>query len=310
MVTFTVSGVVKYPDPVLKADALVFDSSSTLVLAPTEKNMTASTTLVIIAGQIDIKDHATITYDLDGRPGFDPITPAPPQTTPAANGFNGGSASGEGSYPQAQNGGNAGPGHTGVKGISGTNGPEIEIFVGKVAQAFPDALTVNVKGQDGGKGGKGGAGGNGGNGQKGAASQTSDSWYDGDKCDREPGRGGNGGRGGDAGLSGLGGAGGNGGIIKVFSLQATLPLVQGWNYIYKGGKGGDAGDPGDPGIGGTGGQQGDQNDPCPSRPEYAGSNGPGGRSVSDMDPTWQADFKGPDGADGDVGFFQIDQMPT
>jgi hypothetical protein len=310
MSTFTVTGVLRYSDAILQADSVRFESNSTLVLAPTEKNPNASTTLVIIAGEIVIKDHAIITYDLDGLPGLDPNTPAPPRMSTASNGFNGGSSSGEGSYPQANNGGNGGAGHTGEQGIAGINAPELEIFVGKITQAFPDAITVKFQGQDGGQGGKGGNGGMGGNGQKGAASQASDSWYDGDQCDREPGRGGNGGRGGDAGYPGLGGPGGNGGIVKVFALKPILPLVQNWKYIVDGGKGADPGDAGQEGSGGAGGPQGDHNDPCPTKPEYAGTNGPPGQSMNDIDNNWHTDYKGADGLKGDVGQYEIDLVPN
>ncbi|MDA4117336.1 MAG: hypothetical protein OK455_03225 [Thaumarchaeota archaeon] len=318
MVTFTVTGERRYSDAVLKADILKFDSGARLVLAPTgdqTKNPTCSTTLVIIAGEIDIADHAVITYDLDGLPGdppelvYDPDTPAPPNMTTAPNGFNGGSSPGEGPYSQANNGGDAAPGQPGQPGTSGINAPELEIFVGKVNQSFKDAITVNFKGQDGGKGGKGGNGGKGGDGQKGAASQASDSWYDGDNCDREPGRGGNGGKGGDAGFPGHGGAGGNGGIIKVFALHQTLPQVQTWIYINKGGKGAPPGDPGAPGAGGAGGPQGDQNDPCPSRPEYAGTNGPDGQKMDNIDNNWPTHYAGKDGVDGDLGEFEITAVP-
>ena len=307
---FTVAGVVKYGQVILQAGKITFESNSKLVLAPLEKNMVAPTTLTIIADTISIVDRAEITYDLDGLPGFDPDTPAPPQTSIAANGFNGGSSPGEGSYPQANSGGDGGPGHTGQKGIAGINAPELQIFVGRVEQVNSDAIKVNFKGQDGGKGGKGGTGGNGGKGQKGAASQTSDSWYDGDECTREPGRGGNGGKGGDAGYPGQGGAGGNGGIVKVFVKKDYLPAVQGWNYVISGGKGGPSGAPGQKGKGGKGGSQGDQNDPCPARPEYHGTDGPDGRLMDDMDPDWHVNYAGKDGLDGDVGTYELTEVPS
>lgn len=318
MVTFTVTGEKRYSDPILKADILKFNSNSRLVLAPTQdsKGPTANT-LVIIAGEIDIADRATITWDLDGLPGdppelvYDPDTPAPPTLSVAPNGPDGFSIPGDGPNPQAANGGDGGPGQTGAQGISGLDAPELEIFVGKVQQIHADAITVNFKGQDGGQGGKGGNGGKGGDGQKGSASKASDSWYDGDQCDQEPGRGGNGGKGGTAGYPGHGGAGGNGGVIKVFAMKGgTLALVQGWKYISGGGKGAPPGDAGKKGTGGAGGPQGDQNDPCPARPEYAGTPGPDGQSMDDIDMNWHTDYAGPDGQDGDVGTYEIDQMPA
>lgn len=310
MSVFDISGVVRYGQVVLQAGTVRFESNSKLVLAPSEKNMTPPTTLTIIADVIEIVDHAEITYDLDGLPGLDPDTPAPDQMSTAPNGANGGSSSGEGSYPQADNGGNGQPGKTGQQGIAGINAPELEIFVGQVNQVNPDAITVNFKGQDGGKGGRGGNGGKGGDGQKGAASQTSDSWYDGDECNREPGRGGNGGKGGDAGYPGRGGAGGNGGVIKVFAKKPSLPSVQTWKYIVSGGKGGPAGDPGQRGAGGAGGPQGDQNDPCPARSEYHGTDGPPGQSMTDIDEIWSVDYKGKDGQDGDVGTYELTGVPS
>ena len=311
MTVYTVSGVVRYGQVILQADTVKFESMSKLVLAPSEKNMAnPPNTLTIIAGEIIVADHAEITYDLDGLQGLDPDTPAPATMNTAPNGGDGGSSSGEGPYPQANNGGDGQPGKTGQKGVAGINAPELEIFVGKVSQSFPDAIFVDFKGQDGGRGGRGGNGGDGGTGQKGAASQTSDSWYDGDQCDREPGKGGNGGKGGDAGFPGRGGRGGNGGIVKVFALKQTLPLVQTWKYVVNGGKGAPPGDPGAPGSGGAGGPQGDQNDPCPARDEYAGTGGPSGLSMDDADPNWGTDYKGSDGLDGDVGTNEISGLPS
>jgi len=287
---------------------LVFKTNSKLVLTPDKERHTIPTTLTIIAKKIQIADTAEITYDLDGLPGFDPDTPAPPQMTSVSNGANGGSSPGEGSYPLANNGGDGSPGQTGKKGIAGIHAPELEIFVGDIIQNNPNALTINFKGQDGGKGGKGGDGGNGGNGQKGAASTASDSWYDGDECTREPGRGGNGGKGGDAGYPGKGGAGGNGSIINVFAK--TIASVQGWTYIFKGGAGGPSGDPGKKGNPGAGGAQGDRNEPCPTRSEYHGTDGPPGRSMNEIDPNWQTDFKGEDGSDGYSGIYELAGVPS
>jgi hypothetical protein len=310
MSVYNVVGVVRYGQVTLQAGTIKFASNSKLVLAPSEKNMVPPKSLTIIADKIEIVDHAEITYDFDGLPGFDPDTPAPPTMSTAPNGSGGGSSPGEGSFPQANNGGDGQPGKTGQKGIAGIDAPELEIFVGEVVQVNPDAIKVNFKGQDGGKGGKGGDGGTGGNGQKGAASQASDSWYDGDECTREPGRGGNGGKGGDAGYPGKGGAGGNGGIVKVFAKKPSLSSVQTWKYIVNGGAGAPPGDPGKPGNGGTAGPQGDQNDPCPARPEYHGTDGPSGQSMNDVDPNWQTNYKGKDGLNGDVGTYELTAVPS
>ncbi len=310
MSVFDVVGVVKYGNVVLQASTVKFEKNSKLVLAPSEKNMYPPKSLTIIADKIEVVDHAEITYDFDGLPGFDPDTPAPAQSATVGNGSDGSSVPGEGSYPQALDGGPGHPGPTGVMGINGQDAPELQIFVGEIVQSYSDAIKVNFKGQDGGKGGKGGNGGKGGDGQKGAASQASDSWYDGDQCDREPGKGGNGGRGGDAGFPGRGGAGGNGGVIKVFAKAPSLPAAQGWNYIVKGGRGGDAGVPGNKGAGGKGGPQGTKNDPCPARAEYAGSDGPAGQSMDDADPNWHTDFKGKDGADGESNTYELTGVPN
>jgi hypothetical protein len=310
MADFDVIGVVKYDKMSLQASTLKFEKNSKLVLAPTEKNNYPPKSLTIITDKIEVVDHAEITFDFDGLPGFDPDTPAPPQTGTVGNGANGSSIPGEGSYPQALDGGAGHPGPTGLKGINGQDAPELQIFVGEIIQNFSDAIKVNFKGQDGGKGGKGGNGGKGGDGQKGAASQASDSWYDGDQCDREPGKGGNGGRGGDAGFPGKGGSGGNGGIIKVFAKAASLPAAQGWNYVVKGGKGGDAGDPGNEGAGGKGGSQGTRNDPCPERSEYRGSDGPDGQSMDDVDSNWQRTYKGKDGVDGESNTYELTGVPN
>jgi hypothetical protein len=310
MSVFDVVGIKKYAQVVLQAQTVKFEKDSKLVLAPIEKNTDAPKSLTIIADRIEVVDHAEITYDFDGLPGFDPDTPAPPQTGTVLNGANGSSIPGEGGYPQATDGGPGQPGQTGLSGINGVDAPELQIFVGEIIQAYPDAITVNFKGQDGGKGGKGGDGGKGGNGQKGAASQTSDSWYDGDECDREPGKGGIGGKGGDAGFPGRGGKGGNGGIVKIFAKAGSLPAAQGWKYIVNGGKGGDPGSPGSRGAGGTGGSQGDQNDPCPSRPEYRGADGPPGQSMDEVDPNWTTNYRGKDGVDGEANTYELSGVPN
>ena len=310
MSVYDVVGVVKYSSMVLQASTVKFEKDSKLVLAPPEKNMYPPKSLTIIADRIEVVDHAEITYDFDGLPGYDPDTPAPPQAATVGNGAAGSSNPVEGSYPQAADGGPGRPGPTGIKGINGQDAPELQIFVGEIIQNYPDAIKVNFKGQDGGKGGRGGNGGPGGAGQPGAASQTSDSWYDGDQCDREPGKGGTGGTGGDAGFPGRGGAGGNGGIIKVFAKAPSLPKAQSWNYIVKGGAGGKAGDPGTKGAGGIGGPQGTKNDPCPERPEYRGSDGPDGQTMDDIDPNWQTTYKGKDGADGESNTYELTGVPN
>jgi hypothetical protein len=310
MAIFNVIGNTKYGQMVLQATTVRFEKNSKLILSPLESNMTPPTSLTIIADKIEIADRAEITYDLDGQPGIDADTPAVPPMGAGLNGSDGGSVPGEGSYPQASNGADGQHGKTGPKGTKGIHAPELEIFAGEISQNHSDAMTINFKGQDGSKGGKGGNGGKGGDGQKGAASQTSDSWYDGDECDREPGKGGNGGRGGDAGFPGRGGDGGNGGIVKVFVRKAFLPSVQTWIYIVKGGKGAVAGDPGNKGDGGKGGAQGKQNDPCPSRPEYHGSDGPPGLSMDDADPKWTNNFKGKDGFDGEANTYELTGVPN
>jgi len=316
--TFTVAGVVRYDNVVLMTDTLEFKTNSTLVLAPVLRlpeqgssiSPTAPRTLTITADRITIEDHAEITYDLDGRSGYDPDTPAPPQGGGVPNGSNGSSISGEGPYPQASNGGDGRPGTTGLRGYPGFNAPTLEIFANEVSQNYSDAIKINFKGQDGGKGGKGGNGGNGGNGQQGAPSTISDSWYDGDECTREPGRGGNGGKGGDAGLPGTGGAGGNGGNVKVFVKDSSLAAVNGWTYIVRGGKGGDAGTPGARGHGGAGGAQGSHSNPCPQRNEYRGTDGPPGHSMDDIDTDWATNYRGADGSDGEWEALELNDAPS
>ncbi len=307
MVDFIVAGVKIYSQNVLQAGTLWFKSNSKLVLAPDENKQHIPTSLTIIADKIRIDDSAEITYNLDGLPGFDPDTPAPPLSVTVGNGLDGGSSPGEGIFPSAKNGGEGGQGQSGKNGISGVHAPELEIFVGQVDQSNLNALTINFKGQDGGKGGNGG---NGGNGQKGAGATSSDSWYDGDECTREPGRGGNGGKGGSAGYPGRGGAGGNGGIIKVFIKSPSS--VEGWSYIFNGGNGAPAGDPGKEGNGGTGGAQGDKDGDgaCPERSEYHGTAGPPGQSIDEIDPDWRKNFKGKDGIEGEREIIAITGVPS
>ena len=313
MSAYVVNGVQIYSDVVLQAGTITFNSNSTLLLAPSqEKGGGPPDTLTIIANEIDIKDNATIIYSFDGAPGpaYDPGTPKPPQVGMATSGSNGFSSPGTGSFPQAANGGDGGPGMTGAKGTAGIDAPEIQIFVGVVKQLSPGKLTINVKGQDGGRGGDAGNGGNGGKGQDGSPSTTSSSWYDNSKCTQGAGKGGNGGAGGDAGFPGRGGAGGNGGIVNVFTLAASLPLVKTWSYIVDPGKGGQPGKPGNPGSGGAGGAAGAVNDPCPAVPGFGGSNGPNGQSMNAVDPSWPTDYAGKDGQPGYAAQYQIKAVPS
>lgn len=311
--SFVVTGVQVYSDVVLQTTTLTFNSGSTLLLAPSpDKGGGLPTALTIIAKEIVLNGNAIITYNFNGMPapGYDPGNPEPPNTTTASNGPSGFSPSGIGSFPQAENGGDGGPGMTGQNGLAGADAPEIQIFVGSVKQSGSANLTVNVKGQDGGKGGNGGNGGSGGNGQEGSASTTSSSWYDNSQCTQIAGKGGNGGAGGDCGYPGKGGKGGNGGIVNVFALAASLPIVQAWNYNTKPGKGGAPGNPGSPGSGGMGGPQGTVNGPCNSTPGFDGTNGPDGQSMTTIDPTWPADYAGPDGQPGYSNQYKLTTVPS
>lgn len=310
--SFTVSGVTVYSQIVLQATTLTFNSGSTLLLAPSKDMGGFPTTLTIIAQEIDINGPATIIYDFDGMPspGYDPGNPAIPQTGTSGNGFGGSSSGGVGSFPQADNGGDGGPGGKGANGTAGINAPELQIFAGVVNQVSGGGLTINLKGQDGGRGGNGGNGGPGGSGQGGSASTTSSSWYDNSQCTQGAGKGGNGGAGGDAGPPGKGGGGGNGGIVNVFTLAASLPIAKGWTYIVLGGQGGKPGTPGQPGSGGSGGAAGAVNGPCPAVPGFNGSNGPSGRSMSTIDPTWPADYSGGNGLPGYSAQYSIKTVPS
>jgi hypothetical protein len=302
-----------YSEVILQATTLTFNSGSTLLLAPSpEKGGGPPTTLTIIAKEININGPASIIYSFDGAPApaYDPGTPKPPQTGTAAGGGDGFSASGTGPFPQAANGADGGPGMTGAKGITGFDAPEIQIFVGLVKQMPSAMLTINVKGQDGGRGGNAGIGGKGGSGQEGSPSTTSSSWYDNSQCTQGAGKGGIGGRGGDAGFPGRGGAGGNGGIVNVFTLATSLPVVQAWTYIVGPGKGGAPGNPGQPGKGGVGGPAGAVNSPCPPVPGFGGSNGPDGQSMNAVDPNWSTDYAGQNGQPGYSAQYQIKQVPS
>ena len=149
MSNYTVSGVQVYSDVILQANRLTFDTMSTLLLASEpQKGGGPPTTLTIIANEIIITDTATITYSFDGvpGPGFDPGTPAPPQTGTGANGGGGSSISGTGPYPQAANGGDGGPGVAGKKGTAGVNAPELQIFVGLVKQKNPGVFDGELQG--------------------------------------------------------------------------------------------------------------------------------------------------------------------
>jgi len=304
--TFQVIGDTYVSEVILSYDKIKFETKSRLIMKPDKEMPKAPRTLTIITNSIEITDTAVITYDLDNITGIDPETPPSPQTSTGAHGSDGANQSGVGAYPHAKDGGHGMPGQRGNDGTDGIDAPTLEIWVGDVSAG---SMTINFKGQDGGRGGHGGNGGNGGNGQKGAKSKMEDAWYNGEECTQEPGRGGNGGRGGDAGWPGSGGDGGDGGNVKVFTKQASEALVNNWDIKVKGGDGGNLGNPGNPGLGGQGGPQGDKVSPCPKRTEFAGNPGPQGQNMSEINPNWQTDLKGRDGEDGESRVYRIQIMP-
>ncbi len=97
MADFVVNGIQPYGEPVLQADTLWFKSQSKLVISPWERSPNSPSNLTIMVKSIRIDDTAEITYDLDGRPGLDPNTPAPDQSGSGITGSGGFSPPGEGS---------------------------------------------------------------------------------------------------------------------------------------------------------------------------------------------------------------------
>jgi hypothetical protein len=260
-------------DDIIFCDLLQFVGvSPQLVIRPMPgAKVGARRLLKIVAKVIDTTGStgATITYNMDNNVEL-PVGNLPPfadPTTQAKTGAGGSPSSLQiplvdiaspdwlpippGPFPKAADGGDGYAGGRGGTGAQGMDGPTVEIWTTNVI----GSVTIDLRGQQGGKGGNGGNGQFGGHGQAGsqAVTGTDTTWIGVPNliCAQQPGLPGDGGRGGNAGCGGDGGAGGNGGFVKIFytsgvNVAALVSMVQG-------GKGGNPGSPGKPGNGGNAG---------------------------------------------------------
>ncbi|BCT33126.1 hypothetical protein [Pseudomonas protegens] len=256
---YPVSGEEGFSGQILKADELVFQQDSRLVLRSLEAPW------IVIAAKkwkflkpssptkIERDRYVATRNGGDGGPG--------------ANGANG-----KGEVNRQGN-----PGAHGMPGESGKTGesmklPIIYLVAGEITspdgEPKPGFINLNLifKGINSGNGGRGGSGGNGGKGAPGKEGATSAI-----DCKEGPGRGGKGGNAGQGGKGGRGGDGGNGADIVVVSTQAGLELFSYANIINIGGLGGSAGVPGRVGVYGAGGRAAGSNGWC--KPGEPGSPG-------------------------------------
>ncbi|MEY9750161.1 hypothetical protein ABIF65_009535 [Bradyrhizobium japonicum] len=234
-----------FTQQVIKADEIVFDKNSHLVLANFSYPWVA-----IAAKNLKFRDASAYSFierDMSVRAGTDGR-----QGSPGLRGPD--------DYGETNRRGNDGhPGQPG--GLGGSGGfitlPTIYIIAEKLLddknKEIPPGilnLAVLVRGVDGGAGGPGGRGGDGGhagNGKEGASGA-----FD---CHEGPGPGGNGGAAGPGGHGGNGGNGGAGATIVFVSLKRgadTFSYSRVNNQGGLGGLGGRGGSPGTPGGGGGG----------------------------------------------------------
>ena len=259
---FVVQGVKRFDGWFLKANRLVFEPGSQLIFSQEAQNRRNS--FFVVAREIVIKDQNSpglITWERGSSPV---VSDNPGQA-------------GTGAHAQNDDlpGGPGNPGQPGQPGHSGKDAPNLTVFV---LSPPTSALTIDFKGQDGGKGGKGQKGGDGGNGAKGHPASAALVG-----CKRGAGNGGDGGSGGSGGIGGVGGRGGTGGSVMLVSLADRLPTItQHFRVLVTGGDGGVGGDGGNGGNGGQGGSGGQEarpncvGDGSSGNPGAQGPNGPEG----------------------------------
>ncbi|MGZ0703535.1 hypothetical protein [Pseudomonas piscis] len=256
---YPVSGEESFTGQILKADELVFQQDSRLVL----KSLEAPWIVIAAKKWKFLKPNSPTKIERDRyvsvQNGADGDT-----------GPNGANGTGE-----VNRQGN--PGAPGLPGGPGTDGesknlPVIYLIAGEISspdgEPKPGFINLNliVRGINSGSGGKGGLGGNGGKGAPGKEGATSA--FD---CKEGPGRGGRGGNAGQGGQGGQGGNGGNGADIVIVSTQAGLELFSYANIVNAGGQGGSAGVPGRVGVYGAGGRAAGSNGWCkPGQPGAVG----------------------------------------
>lgn len=265
---FVVEGNKPLGLPVLAAEEVIFKPGSRLLVSASHGGDPA---VYIIANKITVEGKASISWRRDL-----PIDVPPPRAKAPSGAF--GRADGE----KGERGYNGEPGNI---GFSGAAAPTLFVVARDIG---PGALTIDLRGQDGGQGGRGQEGGDGGNGANGFPG--SQSLFD---CKQGPGRGGDGGNGGDGGPGGMGGEGGNGGDVYLLtSAEANVDNVAVYNSGGRGGTGGQAGFGGRPGRPGRGGHT--LGPFCRS----AGENGSEGTAGVNGQPS-----VGRDGRSGTVGRF-------
>jgi hypothetical protein len=183
-------------------------------------------------------------------------------------------------------------GRAGATGKPGMDAGLIVLDIAEVTLSQGASLSVELRGQTGGKGQKGGQGGRGGSGASGRGAKS-----DFPSCSRPcPDTGVRGGPGGQRGAGGIGGPGGAGGTVflsaKVQELYSANPGV--FSITVKGGTAGQTGDVGERGIGGKGGPRGPGgNCECKNVPG-PGPDGQIGADIADQTPPGTA------GSDGKI----------
>jgi hypothetical protein len=241
----------------------------------------------------------------DGQPNFNQ-GPIPPADVASPNFFDPIDPlnTTAGAFPKARDGGNGAAGGRGGKGVNGAHAPMVEIWLKQI----DGDLTIDLRGQTGGKGGKGGNGQFGGQGEDGsnAVPGTEESWIGvpNPVCIQQAGLPGDGGKGGNAGCGGDGGDGGNGGTVKIFNTSG-VNLAKIHPHLQKG-VGGPVGDSGNPGKGGPAGDSGLQIPPC--KPALSSQNGAdGSRCISEGRKS--VSQPGADGVDGQYFTRTVSNIP-
>jgi hypothetical protein len=233
------------------ARKIVFRSGSKLVLSTK-----SAEPVTIVAEEIIVEGGATVTWNSIGS-----VESVPPPRGKAPDGSPG--------RADGANGGSGLEGESGNPGYRGQSAPSINIYATRLVGG---ELTIDVRGQGGGKGGRGQDGGDGGAGAKGAP--ASSSMFD---CRRGPGKGGDGGKAGNAGRGGTGGAGGNGGNVTVFTPDGDAKGII--TVFAIGGAPGEGGEPGQPGKPGIAGLEGEKALPFCKPEDRNGNPGEPGKSA-------------------------------
>jgi hypothetical protein len=279
---FEVVGITRFSDQVLKADKIIFQPGSTLVLT----GLRNADSLIIIAGEIVLQNASLANRIVrapdfrvaDGQPGT-PGTQGQPNFVPPNETFRSANGGGGG------NGGNGLPGET-------YKPPIVYILVGKMTHpVVPARFVIDFSGIDGANGGVGGAGGQGGHGDVGFTAHCGGIFS---ACESGPGRGGDGGPGGVGGQGGPASPGNPGFDLIIGGSDDFLSIAEQFTLLNKGGVHGRAGAGGNGGLGGGRGRGGQTCGSCNSRGD--GIDGPPGGSLGAGAPSTEV------GVDGRITF--------